>query len=445
MAHRTTSAGGKHRVAFFKIGGTWDMVKEDGKLIGSGGLDDTSLAEIEQRHAKLDIAAAEDRLCEAVESSIQKVVREEAGKAVDSRRAPRTGTAEERLREALELSMEAKNRQQSDISERLPWVSHINTYIEGSFFSLFSGDSSHLRASLIAPFVHFLLHYANDHPDIQVLGAQGTDTADLTILPFLDAFLFDTELLPVLFTGANRTQHEWNSDAPKNFFDLFQLAGAHLPAGSYWVFGSHLYRSSDMLKIDPTESRRIENFTTFFSPRLTSRYTKKVIGENSLFNTSIGTPPPKDHPIHKVTTKNLLDAINAIETIDLGSLNPVQEDVAKILDPTKKAIVIAAFALGNANNHIKHAVVEAVKNGKTVLVIDKSLLGVVNMRYAAGLMWANSNELAGSKHLVLSGQRMNKATAKAILTRALIENYDQHETQALIIRYCESRQLLEQG
>lgn len=383
------------------------MVKKDGKLVGTGGLDDAALAEIEHGFANLGVEESEKKLCGAVEASIQ-----------------------------------ASMHQPLDMAEHLSWVPHVKKHTTGSFYSIFSGDSSHMRASLIAPITNFLLQYANQHPETQVLGAQGTDTADLAILPLLDAFLFDTELPPVLFTGANRSQHEWNSDAPKNFVDLLQLAGAHIPAGSYWVFASHVYRASDMLKIDPTESRRIENFTTFFAPRLTSRYTKKLIGENSLFHPSHGAPVGGDHPIRRLTTQKLFGALDAIDIVDLGSLNPIHDDVAKIVDPNKKAVIVAAFALGNANNHIKKAVAHAAKNGKIVVVIDKSLLGVVQGRYEAGLLWVNTNELAGSKHTVLSGHRLGKATAKAIVARALVEGCSQQATQELIIRYCESRQLL---
>lgn len=405
MAYRTSSANSKRKVAFFKLGGTWEMTKQNERLTGSGNLGDSALAAIEKKYSRADIVEAEARLCQAVEKSIR-----------------------------------ASLKESSTIAEHLSWVPHIERYAEGAFYTLFSGDSSHLRPSLIAPMVATLLTYANEHPDIQLLGAQGTDTADSTILPLLDTFLFDTELLPVLFTGANRSRYEWNSDAPKNFVDLFQLAGAHLPAGSYWIFGSHIYRASDMLKIDPTESRRIENFTTFFSPRLTSRYSKKVIGENSLFLVEKGESVARNHPIANVATDVLFNALNAIETVDLDSFNPVHEDVARISNPDKKAVIIAAFALGNANNHIKKAVIEAASNGKIVLVIDKSLLGMVHGRYETGLLWANQS--IRGKHRVLLGHRMNKATAKAILVRALVEDCDQQQAQELITQYCESRQLL---
>ncbi len=384
------------------------MVKKDGKLVGTGGLDDTALAAIEGKHLKQGIETAEKELCSEVEASF-----------------------------------EASLQQPSDIATHLPWIPHVHTYAEGAFYSLFSGDSSHMRTSLIAPIVSFILRCVREHPATQVIGAQGTDSADVAILPLLDAFLFDTELLPVLFTGANRSHHEWNSDAPKNFSDMLQLTGAHIPAGSYWVFGSHLYRASDMLKLDPTESRRIENFSTFFSPRLTSRHTKKVIGENALFHANKDYSAHPNHPLHNLTTQKLYDALNAIEIVDLGNLNPIQEDVARIADPDKKAVIIAAFALGNANNLIKKAAAGAAKQGKIVIVVDKSLLGVVNERYEAGLLSVNRGELAGSKHLLISGHRMSKATARAVVARALVEGLDQSQAQDLVINYCESRQLLE--
>jgi L-asparaginase/Glu-tRNA(Gln) amidotransferase subunit D len=408
MAHRTASAGLRRPVIFFKVGGTWDMVKKDGKLVGTGGLDDAALAAIEDKFARQGIEATEKQLCKEIEASF-----------------------------------EASLQQPSDIADHLPWAPHVRTYVQGAFYSLFSGDSSHLRASLIAPLVTFILRSAYENPTTQVIGAQGTDTADVAVLPLLDAFLFDTELLPILFTGSNRSHHEWNSDAPKNFSDLFQLAGAHLPAGSYWVFGSHLYRASDMLKIDPTESRRIENFTTFFAPRLTSRHTKKVIGENALFSGHPAGTTPADHPLRTLTAAKLYGAMNDIEVLDLSNLNPIEDDVARILDPAKKAVIIAAFALGNANNQIKKAAAKAVKQGKIVVVVDKSLMGVVANRYEAGLLSLNTGGLSDGKHLLISGHRMNKATARAVVTRALAQGFDQQQTQQLVVEYCDSRQLLE--
>ena len=76
MAHRTTSAKNKRKVIFFKIGGTWDMVKKNGKLIGSGGLDDLTLAEIEQKYTKQGIIEAEQRLCKQIEFSFKEILKQ---------------------------------------------------------------------------------------------------------------------------------------------------------------------------------------------------------------------------------------------------------------------------------------------------------------------------------------------------------------------------------
>lgn len=377
------------------------MVKNShGRLSGSGGLDDESLTKLEDSLAK-------------------------AGNA-----------SERQLFHAMTNVIDRELMQPSPIADRLGWVPHLDEYLDGLFYSLYSGDSSHLRASLIAPLVSTFLHWVNDHPDIQLLGAQGTDTADATVLPLLDAFLFDTELKPVLLTGANRSQYEWNSDAPKNFSDLIQLAGAHLPSGAYWVFGSHLYRASDMLKIDPTESRRIENFTTFLAPRLTSQFTKKVIGENPLHHPTKGQKVKQDHPISTLTGEKLFDALNAIETVDLGNLNAVYDDVERITS-NKKAVIVSGFALGNGSNPIKKAIIQASQKGKIVIITDRTLLGVVSGRYEAGLIWAGNGQVRA-----ISGHKMGQSAARAVLVRAIVQQLDSAKTQELINKYCESRQLL---
>jgi L-asparaginase/Glu-tRNA(Gln) amidotransferase subunit D len=389
-------------ISFFKLGGTWDMVRQQGKLIGSGGLDDIQLAMLEKE------VSSEEELLHKAKKHIERAM-----------------------------------AQSKKIGEQLAWVADIQKYADASFYSLYSGDSSHLRASLAAPIIACLLSFANAHPTVQVICSQGTDTADLTILPFLDALLFDTELLPMLFTGANRSQVEWNSDALKNFADTFRLVGSHIPAGGYWVFASHLYRASDMVKIDPAETRRVENYTTFFAPRLTSRHTKKVIEENSLFPATLGESVAANHPIALLTSQKLFDARQSIDIVDLGNQNSIASDIEIILNPKKKGVIIAAHAFGNGSNPIRKAAAEAAKKGKLVVIIDKSLLGSLMERYAASLLGINAKELVGTPYMVISGNKMNKAIAKAVLTRAIIEGYNQHQTQELILYYCEARGLLE--
>lgn len=400
------------QVAFFKLGGTWDMVKINGKLIGSGVLDDEALYHLERsvgfyKKSKHNFPALELALAKKIEKNI-----------IDN------------------------GHQTLNLVDHLKWVPHIARYVKGRFISLYSGDSSHLRPSLIAPFVAYLLRFANDNPSVQIIGAQGTDSVDVAILTLLDAYTFDTSLLPFIFTGSNRSYKEWNSDAPKNFSDLMRVAGANLPAGVYWIFASHAYRASDFIKIDPLESRRIENYSTFFSPRLTARYIKKIIEENHIFHPVSGTSASKHHISRKTKMEDLYNALIKVDIIDLGDQRNTDQGVSQILNKNVKAIMVAAHGLGNVNNPIKHACIKAALDGKLIVVVSRSLIGEVNERYTASLLSINEKELMGTGRIVLSGHKMNKNVAKAIVARAVQEKLDQKQTQTLINSYCGSRSLI---
>ncbi len=399
-------------IAFFKLGGTWDMVKVNGKLVGSGILDDETLNKLEKaigfyKKGKQDFIKLELSLAKKID-------------------------------EITEIN----SGRDTDITDHLKWVPRIAKRVHGKFIPLFSGDSAHLRPSLIAPFVSHLLKFANDNPSVQITGAQGTDSADISILTLLDAFTFDTSFLPILFTGSNRSHGEWNSDAPRNFIDLTQVVGANLPSGAYWIFASHVYRASDFVKIDPLESRRIENYTTFFSPRLTARHTKKIIEENHIFRPPLATSAPKSHISQKIKAADLYQALTKISIVDLGDPKNTEEDVSEILHDKTRAVIVAAHSLGNVNNPIKHACVQAALKGKLIIVVSRSLIGEVNERYAASLLGVNEKELLGSGKMVISGHKMNKNVAKAVVARAVLEKLDQKHTQTLINVYCESRTLI---
>lgn len=398
-------------VVFFKLGGTWDMVNAAG-FIGSGVLDDAAIHSLETsvgfyKKSTSDYMKLEFSLAKKIQESIRD-----------------------------------NNKQQFDIDKSLPWVPKVGEFVTGKFVSLYSGDSSLLRPALTAPLISHLLRFANDNPNLPILAAQGTDTADIAIIPFLDAYLFDTNLLPILVTGSNRSHTEWNSDAPKNFSDMIQLAGANLPSGCYWVFGSHVYRASDFLKIDPLETRRIENYSTFFAPRLTARYAKKVIEENHVFHLHPGHEAWQDHISQKTSMQSLFDAMQTVDTIDLGDQNPIDNDAERIMSKDTKAIVLAAHSLGNVSGPIKYACVEAVKNGKLVILVSRTLIGYVNERYGSSLLRINAEELSGTGKQLIAGHKMNKYICRAIVTRAVEEKLNQKETQELINAYCESRGLL---
>ena len=127
--------------------------------------------------------------------------------------------------------------------------------------------------------------------------------------------------------------------------------------------------------------------------------------------------------------------------MDLGNQNDISNEVKQILDPNRKAVVIAAHSLGNASNPIRHACVQAALLGKLVMIVSRTLIGEVNERYAASILGADSRELIGTGKQIISGHKLNKNVAKALLTRAVQEKLDQKKTQALVNLYCSSRGL----
>ncbi len=93
-------------VAFIKLGGTPGMVKEDGKLIGSGDLDDDQLYKLEEslgyyKKVKKDFTSLEFKLAKLIEKYIVE-----------------------------------NNREPQNITEYLHWVPSINKYVSGKVFSL---------------------------------------------------------------------------------------------------------------------------------------------------------------------------------------------------------------------------------------------------------------------------------------------------------------------
>lgn len=442
-------------VKFYKLGGTWDMVEKEGRFSGTGNLDDAELDRLEQSVGLRNKMSAR-----------------------------RVARAEKRLANILYKRMKATQPEPVDIGEHLSWAkedkpsilggedighreSHIGNFIKGAFIPLYSGDSSHLRPSLIAPIISILIEEAIKNPDQPIVGAQGTDTADIAILSILDALVFDTELPAFIFTGSNRSHREENSDAPDNFMELAKLAGYDIrkinqnpvgefdysyppvSSGAFWIFHNNIYPAPDLNKLDPGETREIEGTSTFFSPHALAVNTRFFLNERSFWHEFFSTSwdhtskvPPTEHITRHLSMEGLFDALNSIHTISLDDQNPVWEEIKPLRDPKVKAIVIATHGLGNANNIIRQAAVEAAKEGKIVIDVSRSLIGEVNTRYAGSLLDANTNELAGTGSIILSPNKLGKTAARAIAVRAILEGLDQQQTQDLINRYCQARKLL---
>lgn len=408
-------------VAFYKLGGTWDMVLRNGRKTVAGTLDDDALRQLEVTLGCYDHQQRE--------------------------------AAEKRL--ALELYNRFRNTEQEalEVGTQLSWAvdargDRFDSLVTGPFIELFSGDSSHLRNSIIAPMLVVLIERIMREPQRILLGGQGTDTADGALLGTFDAMTFDTHLPPLILAGANRAHNESNSDAPQNFVDLGRVARVDLVSGAYWVFQGNLYRASDLVKIDPEETRRFEDQSTFLAPHKTNESIDNLLDRN-------GTPkvahspaayivPQLNHVIHSVSIERLYGALQRIRVYDLGDQNPGGLLEHYIHDPCIKAIIVAGHSLGNVDNLTRSDLIEAARNGKLVIGTSRTLISATSDTYAASMFSANRNtmELSASGMIIISAHKLNKATARALVVRALLEELDQVETQKLFDRYCISRGLM---
>ncbi len=373
-------------VTFLKIGGTWDMIATPQGFKGSGKLDDTAVEELE--------------------------------KSVDHN--------EFELMKILEKKWSEVQPIQEGLGAHLFWAKGIQKIISGPFFPLFSGDSSHLRAAYMAPLLAYILKTFQDAPTRPIIAGFGTDTTDI-FLGLLDPLLFGSGYAPFLLTGANRSYREAHSDAPQNFSDAAQAARMHLPAGAYYIFNNFIYRGSDMVKIDPHEDpQSLEGMVTFFSPHRTQK---------NLKNDTLKSMAKAQIESSSWSASQINTALQQIVTLDLGHANPIELEVKKLEDPSFKAVIIAAHALGNASLPIRRAVLKAVRENKLVMVVSRCLIGETSDRYSASLTSVNTRELVDEKVLLINGKKLGVFAARGILLRALLEEKNQAQTQEFVDKY----------
>ena len=354
------------------------------------------------------------------------------------------------------------------------WCPDFGRYVTGPFVPLYSGDSSHMRPSLVAPTLAILLEQASTYRRKKILGGKGTDTADIAVLSPYDALTWDLPVEDMVIAGANLSHREKGSDAPLVFtnlakiayYNLTEMAHAVTPgekrhSGAYWGFQNHLYPAVDLVKIDPAETRIIEGHSTFFSPTQRAQTVDELIEwqlqdrdwsdqyvkeYNELTDRAEAdelSEVNRKHPA-RASMEAIYDALCGVRTIDLGNQNTIYQDVEEILDPSYGAMVLAAHSLGNVSNPIRAAVVEAVKRGKLVIVASRCLIGEVNERYAGSLLDANGEELENTSQRIVSAGKFNRTTARAIAVRAILEGFGPHKTltafktQRLMNQYSDS-------
>lgn len=410
---------------FGKFGGTWDMIEVNGQLVGTGRLDDATM-----RRLEIEVGEHLPPLL------------------VSNPNMPGLlNSVDKQFAESFYYHLKQTSPEAESSEEHLgSWCPDFGKHVTGPFYAYYSGDSSHLRAPLTAPIVSVILDRITRSSQRVMLGAQGTDTADIAVLTLLDALTFDTQLPPIIFTGANRSHREPNSDAPRNFRDLARCATIDLPPGAYWVFHGRLFSAADFVKINPLETRTIEGQSTFFSPH------KDPPSIDSLFNVSrridlknrAGNP---NHISQKLKMRDLYAALNAVYTIDLGDQNRLDSVLKEIADPANYVIILEAHSLGNVSNIIRDACIEVSKRGKVVVLLSRSLIGDVNTAYGASLINPNRSEVTDPSDTrefhIISGGKLNRSIARALAARALLEspNDTNAKLSKLITDYQVSRQI----
>lgn len=418
---------------FVKMGGTWDMRPTPRGLAGSGNLDDAEVTKIEQSLG-WDPRLSRKRL-KSIERKLAHILFDRFIKT-----EPESLEMQEHIRE---------------------WCPNFENFAYGPFYAVYSGDSSHLRPAFTAPLVRYLLDKGLENPERALLGAQGTDTAGEEVLPMYDVLSFDMDPsdLPALkAAGSNRAWMEKNSDAPSNFEDLGKICQAsrlltQRGSGAFWVFIKHVYSAANFIKVDPSETRKIEGQDTFLSPHGIVYSVDKIfqrwedesdIGSDQDSGVRVGLHYKREsegHVVDDLTVDSLFSALTSVHTVDLGDQNPIWDDVKKIIDPQYQAVVVAAHSLGNSSNPIRRACIEAVKSGKLVVATSRSLIGETSDRYAGSLATINSDELKDSGEVVISSHKLSKTLARAVATRAILESLNPRETQRLFTDYCEARNL----
>lgn len=433
------------RALFAKKGGTWDMdLDANGKLIGVGNLGDAEIHSLMEQQGLLNILPKQERILRERDFSVYLHKRFQETQPLDT---------------PLERYFAA-------------WCPDFGNYVKGEFYPFFSGDSSHLTHPFIAAISTNLIERRIEDPTRIILGAEGTDTADVAFLNQDDIFTFDTNLPVEHFTGANKSRHEANYDAPDNFLRLAKIAvvdpSLYLPdpryqSGSFWNFHRYVYTGADVSKFDPREQTLFEDQDTFFSAnsyaildpdtltvfrinRLGDESTKRretypyreVVNPGWLLTRET---PPLTHISRQLTAEKFYDALVSVHTVDLGTQNPIADEIEKVLDPSYKAIVVAGHGLGNGPEQLKAALVEAAKQGKIVIVTSRAFIPYVSERYEASLLSANENpkELGNTRNRIISGQHLSKTAARAVAIRAILEGLNQTQTEQLLQRYCEAR------
>ena len=423
------------RTNFYGIGGTWrERMLADGSLSGVGFLGDQ---QIEDQEKRLGLDKAVKRGASTREINL--LEREMASWL---------------LAQYLLVEPEDMDRNQPFRD----WCPEFHQNVYGHIFPIANFDSSHARKSFMAATAYYLTQKLIAQPNSSHLAATGTDTADRSFPIVKDAQIFDTYLPDLVISASGDPFWEAGSDAPLNFRNLSRLAQIDVRwylnqrfgfngAGSqvFWSYHNHLFSVADLVKFNPIELRRMEGYSTFMSPNNLSVPLGLIIEKDYLKGEGNWQEkcliPPDFHPTRRYSMLDLYDALTKVYIADLSNQNSIGVDVKQILSEEHQAIVVAGHGLGNTNNPIRWACIEAAKWGKIVVDVSHCLVGGVSDRYAASLVHNDGQpgELKGTDRFIINGQGLNKIAAMAITARCLMERRDQFQSQGLVSEYHDAR------
>jgi L-asparaginase len=205
------------------------------------------------------------------------------------------------------------------------------------------------------------------HNDPEVAGVvvtHGTDTMEESA--YLADLLLDTDK-PVVFTGAQMSADEPDSDGPRNIADSIRVAACEdaRGLGALIVFGQEIHAARDATKM---HASRLGTFAS-------SEHGK--LGEIDAGRVRLQRRTIRRGPVETGAIEPRVELIKLV----MGSDGIF---VKAALDNGARGLILEGFGRGNATPAVTEAATEAIRQGVPVAVTSRSPQGRVEPVYGAG-------------------------------------------------------------
>lgn len=204
-----------------------------------------------------------------------------------------------------------------------------------------------------------------DRPDVMgVVVTHGTDTMEETC--YLADLLVASEK-PIVFTGAQRSSDDPDSDGPRNLLNAIRAAASPLARGlgAMICFNDELHAARDVTKV---HTAQVQTFQS---------YDHGMLGEIDGNQIVIYRKPTLRRMFQIPKLEERVDLILLVLGIDARYIDASIQSKAA-------GIVLEAFGRGNANTVIVDGVRRAVNNGIPVIVTSRCPAGRVAPIYGGG-------------------------------------------------------------